>query len=161
MNYSVDSLTDGCYPGTTVLINKFDLQSQEELDAVEGTLVPAKSALWAQNPQAETFDFAHYCALHRYLLRIFTLGPAQSERWIFPKSVRSSARPTGYQRWHRLFSGGWPHTARLFDPTAQHAGYRLDFTCVYPDDLMIATIQAAGGVDDVLCQLFAGMVTPR
>ena len=67
MNYSVDSLTDGCYPGTTVLINKFDLQSQEDLDAVEGTLVPAKSALWAQSPQAETFDLAHYCALHHYL----------------------------------------------------------------------------------------------
>ena len=33
---------------------------------------------------------------------------------------------------------------------ARHAGYVIDFTRVDPDDLMIATIQAAGGVDDFL-----------
>lgn len=41
-----------------------------------------------------------------------------------------------------------------------HAVYILDFTCVDPDDLMIATIQSAGGVDDLLQALFAEMVSP-
>ncbi len=32
MAYSVTSSNDGCYPGTTVLINKLGLKSQEALD---------------------------------------------------------------------------------------------------------------------------------
>ena len=42
---------------------------------------------------------------------------------------------------------------------AHHAGYVIDFACVDPDDLMIATIQAAGGVDDFLKELFDEMIS--
>ncbi len=42
---------------------------------------------------------------------------------------------------------------------ARHAGYVIDFACVDPDDLMIATIQAAGGVDDFLKELFDEMIS--
>ena len=42
---------------------------------------------------------------------------------------------------------------------AHHAGYVIDFTRVDPDDLMIATIQAAGGVDDFLKELFDEMIS--
>ena len=42
---------------------------------------------------------------------------------------------------------------------ARHAGYVIAFACVDPDDLMIATIQAAGGVDDFLKELFAEMIS--
>ena len=66
-NYAVDSLQDGCYPGTVVLINILGIQNQSDLDAVEGTIVPAKAALWEEKPLAESFDFAHYCAIHRFL----------------------------------------------------------------------------------------------
>ena len=38
--------------------------------------------------------------------------------------------------------------------------YVIDFSRVDPDDLMIATIQAAGGVDDFLMVLFDEMVVP-
>ena len=65
-NYAVDSLQDGCYPGTVVLINILGIQNQSDLDAVEGTIVPAKAALWEEKPLAESFDFAHYCAIHRF-----------------------------------------------------------------------------------------------
>ena len=41
---------------------------------------------------------------------------------------------------------------------ARHAGYVIDFACVDPDDLMIATIQAAGGVDDFLRILFQNII---
>lgn len=64
-NYAVDSLQDGCYPGTVVLINILGIQNQSDLDAVEGTLVPAKAALWEEKPLAESFDFAHYCAIRQ------------------------------------------------------------------------------------------------
>ena len=196
MAYTVDSLTDGCYPGTAVLINKFNLQSQADLDAVEGALVSAKNALWALNPAAETFDFSHYCALHRYLFediyswagKVCTVDISKIGTQFCPaaqipdvaqavfgrlakrkllvgmhKAEFVSALVDLYERTNELrpFREGNGRTQRAFlTQLTQHAGYRLDFTCVYPDDLMIATIQAAGGVDDLLCQLFAEMVKP-
>ena len=39
MPYTIDSVSADCYPGTTVLINKFDLHSQQELDAVEAACI--------------------------------------------------------------------------------------------------------------------------
>lgn len=66
-NYAVNSLQDGCYPGTAVLTNLLDIRNQADLDAVEGTIIPAKAALWEEKPLAESFDFAHYCAIHRFL----------------------------------------------------------------------------------------------
>lgn len=51
-------------------------------------------------------------------------------------------------------------TQRVFlSQLARHAGYVIDFACVDPDDLMIATIQAAGGVDDFLKELFEEMIS--
>lgn len=66
-NYAVDSLQGGATPGTTVLINVLGIQNQSDLGAVEGTIVPAKAALWEANPLAASFDFAHYCAIHQFL----------------------------------------------------------------------------------------------
>ena len=120
-NYAVDSLQDGCYPGTVVLINILGIQNQSDLDAVEGTLVPAKAALWEEKPLAESFDFAHYCAIHRFLFE-------------------------DLYEW-----AGKPRTVDISKKGTQ-------FCPVDPDDLMIATIQAAGGVDDFLMVLFDEMV---
>ena len=39
MPYTIDSVSADCYPGTTVLINKFDLHSQQELDAVDAACI--------------------------------------------------------------------------------------------------------------------------
>ena len=53
------------------------------------------------------------------------------------------------------FREGKGRTQRVFlAQLAHHAGYNLDFTRIDPDDLMIATIQAAHGVDDFLRELF-------
>ena len=43
---------------------------------------------------------------------------------------------------------------------AQHAGYQLDFSCIDPDELMVATIWSAQGVDTMLRQLFREMLSP-
>ena len=61
MPYTIEAAQDGCYPGTTVLVNKFDLHTQKELNAVESVLVTAKTI------QCAAFDFEHYKAIHRHL----------------------------------------------------------------------------------------------
>ena len=43
---------------------------------------------------------------------------------------------------------------------AQHAGYQLDFSCIDPDELMVATIWSAQGVETMLRQLFREMLSP-
>lgn len=50
MPYTIEAAQDGCYPGTTVLVNKFDLHTQRELNAVESVLVTAKMIQWSENP---------------------------------------------------------------------------------------------------------------
>ena len=67
MPYTVDAATSGCYEGTTVLINKFGLRDAEALAEVEAAVVPAKAAMWEAKPLCETFDFAHYKSIHRWL----------------------------------------------------------------------------------------------
>ena len=56
--------------------------------------------------------------------------------------------PEGNGRMQRVFLSQLTHCA----------GYELDFTCIDSDDLMIATIQSAGGVDDFLKELFTEMI---
>lgn len=67
MPYTIDAASSGCYPETTVLINKFDLRVQAELDAVESVLAAAKAMQWEEKPRCTTFDFEHYKAIHRHL----------------------------------------------------------------------------------------------
>lgn len=67
MPYTIEAAQDGCYPGTTVLVNKFDLHTQKELNAVESVLVTVKMIQWTENPGCAAFDFEHYKAIHRHL----------------------------------------------------------------------------------------------
>lgn len=38
MSYSIESITDGCYPGTTVLVNKLGIQDEETLNKTEALM---------------------------------------------------------------------------------------------------------------------------
>lgn len=67
MAYSMDPIQDGCYPGTAVLVNKFDIREEAKLNEVEAVLVSARSAEWTNQPRADSFDFAHYKAVHCFL----------------------------------------------------------------------------------------------
>jgi cell filamentation protein, protein adenylyltransferase len=54
------------YRNSTVLVNKLDLRTQEELDAFEAEISSAR----AEEPLPEgTLDFAHYCAVHHHLFQ--------------------------------------------------------------------------------------------
>ena len=67
MTYSVTSSIDGCYPGTTVLINKLGLKNQEALDNVESVAVTLHSAEIESEPFDAPFTFDFYCGLHKRL----------------------------------------------------------------------------------------------
>ena len=67
MGYSLDPISDNCYPGTAVLANKFDIRDEKKLDEVETVLVSARNAEWLREPQMVSFDFAHYCTIHHFL----------------------------------------------------------------------------------------------
>ena len=42
MAYSIDAITDGCYPGTTCLINKLGIQDESVLAETEAAVVLGK-----------------------------------------------------------------------------------------------------------------------
>lgn len=67
MGYSIDPISADCYPGTAVLINKFDIRDDEKLNEVEGVLTSARYAEWLSAPKADDFGFEHYKAVHRFL----------------------------------------------------------------------------------------------
>ena len=67
MAYSMDSTTDGCYPGTTCLINKLGIRDEAVLAETEAAVVLGKASLLDQQPIAGGFDFDHYKRIHQFL----------------------------------------------------------------------------------------------
>ena len=67
MAYSVDPVSADCYPGTTILVNKLDIHDEAALEELESVLTATKSAEWVHGSPMETFDFAHYLAIHKFL----------------------------------------------------------------------------------------------
>lgn len=195
MGYTIEAAESGCYPGTSVLVNKFDLHSQRELDAVEAALVTAKAIQWEEAPQCRTFDFAHYKEIHKHLFgelydwagqmrtiniskkgtqfcpveEIEQVGTAVFTRLArenlfqgLPRERFIEELVDFYERTNELhpFREGNGRTQRVFlAQLAQNAGYPLDFSCVDPDELMIATIYAAQGVDEPLKNVFGKIVS--
>lgn len=67
MSYSIESITDGCYPGTTVLKNKLGIQDEGVLKETEALMTYINGAKLEEKPFAGEFDFSHYKAIHRFL----------------------------------------------------------------------------------------------
>ena len=67
MSYSIEALSDSCYPGSTCLINKLGIRNEEQLAFVESRIVLGKTEELWRNPIRGYFDFDHYKAIHRYL----------------------------------------------------------------------------------------------
>ena len=80
MGYSIDSLTDSCYEGTTCLINKFDITDEQKLAELEGRITFAKASVLERNPLEGNFDFSHYKAIHRFLFEDIYDWQAMCER---------------------------------------------------------------------------------
>jgi cell filamentation protein len=56
-----------CYPGTTVLINNFDIRDKDELYAAEQEITSLKIANLEQNPVKGTFDLKHILRIHKFI----------------------------------------------------------------------------------------------
>ncbi|MGN0194051.1 MAG: Fic/DOC family protein [Pseudoramibacter sp.] len=56
-----------CYPGTSVLINKFNIRDKNKLFEVERRLSLARALLLKKQPIQGNFDLRHLQAIHKYL----------------------------------------------------------------------------------------------
>lgn len=65
--YSMEGTQKDCYPDTTVLINKLDIQDQAMLDVAERTIVISMMTKAEREIKFENVDFAFYKSLHRQL----------------------------------------------------------------------------------------------
>ena len=65
--YSLDPIAANCYPGTTVLINKFGIKDEKTLLQAEIEVTHEASARWEISPEQSSFDFEHYKAIHKHL----------------------------------------------------------------------------------------------
>ena len=80
MAYSLEPLSDGCYPGTAVLINKLDIRDDKKLAQVEADVTKLRIAQWEIRPLADTFDFEHWSSSPRWNLRRKNM-PARNGKW--------------------------------------------------------------------------------
>ena len=194
MPYSLDPIADNCYPGTTVLVNKHDIQDEALLNEIEATVVSAKTVLWEQNPLLDTFDFTHYKAIHRFLFEdlfdwageVRTVNISKKGTSFCPFGDIETLDDSIFARLHNRklfcnlklyefvseivgfycvtndlhpFREGNGRTQRIFiTQLICNAGYEFDFADVDGDLLMIATIQSANGVTDLLTELFEKMI---
>lgn len=67
MAYSLDSISDGCYENTTVLINKFDIRDENQLNALEQSITSVLIAKASIEILFENVDFEFYKSLHKYV----------------------------------------------------------------------------------------------
>lgn len=65
--YSMEGTQKDCYPDTTILVNKFGIKNQKELDSVERQLVLLKGSQIEKNTAFENVDFDFYKSLHHQL----------------------------------------------------------------------------------------------
>jgi cell filamentation protein len=58
-----------CIPGTAVLKNKVGITDQDQLDEYEGDFTAIRLLELTQSPVEGSFDLAHLCKIHQYLLQ--------------------------------------------------------------------------------------------
>ena len=194
MGYSIDPISANCYPGTTILINKFDIRDEEKLSEIESVISSARYAEWLNAPQATTFDFDHYKAIHRFLFsdlydwagEVRTVNISKKGTQFTPAENIEHQAELIFKRLKELnyfkglshgefveeivdfycitnalhpFREGNGRTQRAFlTQLIRNAGYEINFADMDPELLMIATIQAAQGVTDLLKQIFADSI---
>lgn len=197
MSYSMEPLRDGCYPGTAVLVNKLNIRDDWRLAQAEADITKLRIAQWELQPLVDTFDFAHYKAIHAHLFgdpyhwagQVRTVNLSKKgTRFCLAQEIECRAelifarlrqidflRGMGrnefieeladfYCSTNELhpFREGNGRTQRLFlSQLVRASGYTLNFSELDGDLLMLATIQAAQGVANLLKQLFGETVRPQ
>ncbi len=67
MSYSLDPLQDDCYENSSVLINKFDIRDEKQLDIMEQSITSMLIAKAIIDIPFENVDFEFYKKLHKYV----------------------------------------------------------------------------------------------
>ena len=67
MAYDLDPIQNHCYPGTTVLVNKYGIRQQKQLDEVEALVVSTQTIEFELSPFPEPLSFDYYKRLHAFL----------------------------------------------------------------------------------------------
>ncbi len=67
MGYSIEANTNGCYDGTTCLINKLGIQDEEKLSQLEADITFAKASVLETATLLTSFDIVHYKSIHKFL----------------------------------------------------------------------------------------------
>lgn len=67
MAYSVDSISDDCYEGTTCLINKYNIRDESKLAELEAMITLAITSEMEQVALKDGFNENDYKAIHRQL----------------------------------------------------------------------------------------------
>ena len=197
MAYSLEPVSSDCYPGTSVLINKFNIRDEDKLNQVESVLTAAKYAEWLNHPQMDSFDFSHYKEIHRFLFsdlyewagQVRTVNLSKKGTSFCAAEKIESQATLVFRRLKKLdYFKGLPHqafveeivdfycvtnqlhpfregngrTQRVFlTQLIRNAGYDINFARMDTDLLMIATIQAAHGVTDLLRNVLMEAIYPR
>ena len=162
MGYSIDPISANCYPGTTILINKFDIQDEEKLNEIESVLSSARYAEWESAPQSSAFDFEgtqfppaenikHQAELIFKRLKELNYFKGLSRNEFVEEIVDFYCITNALHP----FREGNGRTQRAFlTQLIRNAGYDISFADMDTELLMIATIQSAQGVTDMLKQIF-------
>ena len=195
MAYSIDSIPDNCYEGTSCLINKLNIRDEEKLNFVESQITIHKTAELANAQDFGSFDFSHYKAIHKYLFNelyewageIRTVNMSKKGTNFVDVSEIESVASACFKRLQdknyfknqeyddfvedivdfycttnmlHPFREGNGRTQRIFiSQLIQFNGYSIDFDKIDTDELMLATIQAANGIDDNLKRIFKNAIT--
>lgn len=190
MGYSIDPISANCYSDTTVLINKFDIYDEEKLNEVESVLASARFAEWLNAPKANSFDFEHYKAIHRFLFsdlydwagEIRTVNISKKGTKFTPAENIETQAALIFKRLKNCnyfkglahdklveeivdfycvtnalhpFREGNGRTQRVFlTQLIRNVGYDINFADMDTELLLIATIQAANGIKDMLMLIF-------
>lgn len=196
MGYSIDSLTNDCYEGTSCLINKLDIKDEKQLELMEAHITLAKISILQHSPLDGKFDFEHYKAIHKFIFEDLYGWAGKIRTVNLSKKGTSFVNPEDIEEiatacFNRLkkqnyfkglskdsfveeitdfycvtnnihpFREGNGRTQRVFiSQLAFNAGYEIDFANADTDKLMIATIQAANGVDMYLKEILGEIIYP-
>lgn len=96
MGYSINATEDDCYPGTSVLKNKFDIRDEAILNEVEARITSARAAAWEAEPINNDFGFEHYKAIHRRLFSDLYDWAGQTRR------TNISKKGTAFCDWQQI-----------------------------------------------------------
>lgn len=190
MSYSITALTDDYYEGTNCLVNKFNIQNEEQLAKLEAGITLAKTAELERNPLCNTFDFEHYKQIHKYLFEDLYEWAGKTRTVDISKKGTSFTQAENIETianacFNRLkdnnyfknfdfddfidnivdfycstnmlhpFREGNGRTQRIFiAQLIRFNGYDINFSEIDTDELMIATIHSANGINDYLKELF-------